>query len=163
ILLLTLVGAGAALLSAPGLPGEAAAKSPPVVTEGHVGRADANILGLVAPRDAGRPGAVLLHGGGRITDDAFARFIQLAGAKRARLVLVPSAYYGPSRYASRQQFVATMKRRFNSWVRLASTGRVKKFEFLYTDRPRDADDADFVRPLTRATGVWFCGGNQARL
>src|SRR5262249_33439747 len=115
ILLLTLVGAGAALLSAPGLPGEAAAKSPPVVTEGHVGRADASCVGLVAPRDAGRPGAVLLHGGGRITDDAFARFIQLAGAKRARIVLVPSAYYGPSRYASRQQFVATMKRRFNSW------------------------------------------------
>jgi cyanophycinase len=163
LLLLTLAGATAGLLSSWVLPGEAAAKSPPVVTEGHVGRADANILGLVAPRDAARPGAVLLHGGGRVTDDAFARFIQLAGGKRARIVLVPSAYYGPTGYASRQQFAARMKRRFSSWVRLASTGQVKKFEFLYTDRPRDADDAAFVRPLARATGVWFCGGDQARL
>src|SRR5262245_44605917 len=34
-------------------------------------RAAENILGLPARRDPSRPGAVMLHGGGRFTDDAF--------------------------------------------------------------------------------------------
>jgi cyanophycinase len=126
------------------------------------GHADDNILGLPAPRDPSRPGAVMLHGG-RITNDAFARFVELAGGKQARIVLVPSAGYRPADYASRQQFVDRLNRRFSSWVRLASTGQVSQFEFLYTDDPSDADDAAFVRPLASATGVWFCGGAQSRL
>lgn len=125
--------------------------------------ADDNILGLPAPLSAGRPGAVMLHGGGRVTDDAFARFVELAGGKQARIVLVPSAGYRAVDYATRQQFAAALNRRFSSWARLASTGRVNHFEILATDDPGDADDAAFVRPLASATGVWFCGGAQSRL
>jgi cyanophycinase len=46
---------------------------------------------------------------------------------------------------------------------VASAGRVRAFEFLATDDPRDADDPAFVRPLAAATGVWFSGGRQPRL
>jgi cyanophycinase len=126
-------------------------------------RADDNILGLPAPRDPSRPGAVMLHGGERITDDAFARFVERAGGKQARIVLVPSAGYRRADYDSMQHFTDAMKRRFSSWVRLASTGQISSFEFLATDDPADADRAAFVRPLNSATGVWFCGGAQSRL
>ncbi|HEY7313715.1 MAG TPA: sigma-70 family RNA polymerase sigma factor [Gemmataceae bacterium] len=125
--------------------------------------AEDNVLGLPKPRDARRPGAVVLHGGGRITDSAFDRFVALAGGQRARLVLVPSAGFRPRDYDNNEQFLAVMRRRFSSWVRLASTGQVARFEFLCTDDPDDADDAAFVRPLETATGVWFSGGFQTRL
>jgi cyanophycinase len=170
LLMVTMIGAGAGWLVVGGWPGEAAAYSPPKVTERHSGpKADAspaaggNILGLVVPRDPRHTGAVLLHGGGPVTNDVCARFIRLAGGRQARLVLVPSASYGPTGYDSRREFANDMKRRFSSWVRLASTGRVRKFEFLYTDDPDDADDPAFVRPLESATGVWFCGGDQWQL
>lgn len=122
-----------------------------------------NVLGLPPPRDARRPGAVVLHGGGRITDSAFERFVALAGGPQARLVLVPSAGYRPRDYDSNAQFLAEMRRRFSSWVGLVSRGQAAHFEFLYTDSPDDADEAAFVRPLETATGVWFCGGDQTRL
>lgn len=125
--------------------------------------AEDNVLALPAPRDARRPGAVVLHGGGRITNDAFDRFIALAGGPRARIVLVPSAGYGPRGYDNNDQFVAVLRRRFSSWVALAATGKAASVEFLYTDDPGDADNAAFVRLLASATGVWFCGGDQSRL
>jgi cyanophycinase len=128
-----------------------------------VGRAADNVLGLPAPHDASRPGAVVLHGGGPLTSSVFTRFIELAGGKQARIVLVPSAGYNRASYRTRREFEDAMKRRFGAWVNLAASGRVKSCEFLATDDPDDADDAAFVRPLVAATGVWFCGGAQSRL
>src|SRR5579871_5310523 len=105
------------------------------------------VLGLPKPRDARRPGAVFLHGGGKLSDEAFARFIALAGGPKAHIVLVPSAGFGRSGYDNEEQFQAALQRRFSAWVRLAATGKVAHFEFLHTDNPADADDAAFVRPL----------------
>jgi cyanophycinase len=127
------------------------------------GRADDNPLGLPAPQDPERPGAVMLHGGKRITEDAFERFVELAGGRNARIVLVPSAGWRPADYTTRREFTDAISRRFGSWVRLASDGRVADFTFLATDDPADADDPAFVRPLLTATGVWFSGGAQSRL
>lgn len=122
-----------------------------------------NILGLPTPRDTTRPGAIMLHGGGPVSNEVFQRFIDLAGGKQARIVLVPSAGYRPADYDSRQAFRSALNRRFASWVYQGTSGHIKSFDFLYTDDPEDADDSSFVRPLTSATGVWFCGGDQARL
>lgn len=121
------------------------------------------VLGVPAPRDASRPGAVVLHGGGRLTDEAFDRFVALAGGRQARIVLVPSAGYRRAEYDSDSAFQSALRRRFASWVRLPSTGEASRFDFLCTDNPKDADDDGFVRSLTTATGVWFCGGTQSRL
>ncbi len=118
--------------------------------------ADDNVLGLPTPRDPARPGAVLLHGGGRITGDVFDRFVALAGGRQARIVLVPSAGYSADD-------LAIIKRRYSSWVRLTSSGSASSFEFLTTDDPADANDPAFVAPLLNATGVWFSGGYQSRI
>jgi cyanophycinase len=125
--------------------------------------AEDNVLGLPRPRDPGRPGAVLLHGGGRLGNDAFDRFVALAGGPRARIVLVPSAGFRRGDYDSDESFLTALRTRFSGWLRLAASGKVRSVEFLATDDPKDAEDANFVRLLTTATGVWFSGGAQARL
>jgi cyanophycinase len=122
-----------------------------------------NVLGLPAPRDPDRPGAVVLHGGGPLGQDVFDRFLQLAGGAEARIVLVPSAGHRPTDYASNAEFVAAMKYRFSGWVSLATERKIASFQFLYTDDPADADNPVFVKSLESATGVWFSGGAQSRL
>lgn len=126
-------------------------------------QAEDSLLGLPTPVDPKRPGAVVLHGGGLITDEVFDRFIELAGGENASIVFVPSAGFRPADYPSKQDLMNALARRYGSWVELQPTGRVRKFTFLYTDDPDDADNPDFVNPLADATGVWFSGGYQSRL
>ncbi len=126
-------------------------------------RAQDSLLGLPPANDPQRPGAVLLHGGGRITDDVFDRFVELAGGRNASIVFIPSAGFRPADYDSDQELLAALSRRYGSWVKLQPSGRIRQFTFLYTDDPEDADDLEFVKPLEEATGVWFSGGAQSRL
>lgn len=126
-------------------------------------RADDNPLGLPAPIDKAKPGSILLHGGGSISDDVFERFIAMAGGKDARIVLVPSAGYRLGDYETEAEFLDNVATRFNAWVQLAVKGQVRSFQFLFTDEPEDANDPAFVKPLENATGVWFSGGSQERL
>ena len=126
-------------------------------------RAEDSLLGLPQPRNTNRPGSVVLHGGGLITNDVFDKFVELAGGKDARIVLVPSAGYRLADYPDMKSYRATLSSRYSSWVQLKIDGRVADFRFLTTDNPNDADQPDFVRPLETATGVWFSGGNQSRL
>jgi cyanophycinase len=125
--------------------------------------ADDNLIGLPTPNDPRKPGAVMLHGGGRIDNDVFDRFVELAGGAQARIVLVPSAGFRPTDYDSEADFLRAVRARYGSWVALPSRGQARHFQFLYTDDPDDADDASFVKPLETATGVWFSGGAQGRL
>lgn len=126
-------------------------------------QAEESLLGMPAPADPKRPGAVVLHGGGRVTDDVFDRFVELAGGRRASIVFVPSAGFRLGDYDSAEELEEVLTRRYGSWASLRPSGRIRKFTFLYTDDPDDADDPDFVKPLEDATGVWFSGGAQSRL
>jgi len=125
--------------------------------------ADDSPLGLPTPKDPKRPGAIMLHGGGYITDEVFDRFLELAGGRDASIVFVPSAGFRRADYASEAELNAALARRYVSWVTLQASGRIRKFQFLNTDDPAAADDPDFVKPLEEATGVWFSGGDQSRL
>lgn len=125
--------------------------------------AEDNPLGLPTPRDPERPGAVLLHGGGYITDEVFDRFIELAGGPEASIVFVPSAGFRLADYESKEALNEALERRYVSWMTLQSSGRIRKFQFLNTDDPEAANDPNFVKPLQEATGVWFSGGDQSHL
>ncbi|MBC8114597.1 MAG: Type 1 glutamine amidotransferase-like domain-containing protein [Candidatus Saccharimonas sp.] len=126
-------------------------------------RAEESLLGLPQPQNTNRPGCVVLHGGGLITQDVFDRFVELAGGKNARIVLIPSAGYRLADYPDMKSYRATLASRYSSWVQLKIDGRVADFRFLTTDNPNDANHPEFVRPLESATGVWFSGGDQGRL
>ena len=122
-----------------------------------------NILGLPKPDDPQRPGAIVLHGGGRVTNDVFDRFVELAGGKRAKIVFVPSAGFRVGNYDNEDELLQALRRRYSGWVDLERSGEVASFRFLYTDDPEDAETRTFVRPIEEATGVWFSGGSQLRL
>jgi cyanophycinase len=125
--------------------------------------ADDNLLGLPESLDANRPGAVMLHGGGLITDDAFNEFIELAGGREAKVVFVPSAGYQVGSYGNEEEFLDAVSTKYSAWSTLPEQGKIREFQFLYTDDPEDADDPQFTAPLEEATGVWFSGGFQGRL
>ena len=125
--------------------------------------ADDNVLDLPEPNVATQPGSVMLHGGGRVTEDAFDRFIDMAGGRNAKIVFVPCAGYRPSDYESEAEYLEEITDRYYGWASLAVDGHIASFQFLYTDDPEDADKEDFVKPLEEATGVWFSGGYQGRL
>ena len=120
-------------------------------------------LGLPHPRDPQRPGAVVLHGGGRVTDDVFNYFVARAGGAKARIVFVPCAGYRPTDYTTEANYLSVLSTRYSAWANLKRNGHVADFRFLYTDDPTDANDAQFVQSLEQATGVWFSGGLQSRL
>lgn len=110
-----------------------------------------------------QPGSLMLHGGGRMTLEAFDCFVNLAGGPEAKIVLIPSAGYRAADYENLDRFTSAINRNFRMWTRLPSLGKASSVELLHTDDPRDANDELFIQPLTKATGVWFSGGDQLQL
>lgn len=126
-------------------------------------KAEESLLGMPKPLDPNAPGAVMLHGGGRISEEQFERFVELAGGKKAYIVMVPSAGFRVGDYNTEREFQYAVTYRYASWPTLKTSGRIAQFQFLYTDDPDHADDPRFVKALEKATGVWFSGGDQRRL
>lgn len=96
-------------------------------------------------------GCVMLCGGGELPDAVYDEFIRIAGGRRARIVLIPSAHPYDD--------VKQLSDRFSTWKNYDVTS----FDFLHTDDPDEANDADFVAQLEHATGVWIASGAQSRL
>jgi cyanophycinase len=112
--------------------------------------------GKAAPVVGPKKGALVIMGGGgkdRTFEQIFAKFVELAGGKEARIVIVTTAASsspefnyansGALRYAKEKLGVA------------AAT-------VLHTHDRKVADTAEFVKPITTATGIWFGGGRQWR-
>ncbi len=114
-----------------------------------------NAQDLAKPAVGPEKGALVIMGGGgkdRTFPDVFAKFVELAGGKEARIVIVPTA--------------ASSDPNFNytkSWsVKLAQDLGVAGITILHTHDRVEAGTEAFVKPLTTATGVWFGGGRQWR-
>lgn len=122
-----------------------------------------NVLLLPDAKDPKNPPKLVLHGGGKITDDVFEKFVELAGGKNARIVFIPNAGYRQAEFDTEEEFIETLRVRFNAWPYLEASGQIERFQFLYTDEPDDAQEEEFIQPLLDATGVWFSGGAQGRL
>ena len=96
----------------------------------------------------------LLIDGGATEAPTFARFVELAGGKGARLVVIPNASVTkPMSAAAMQKLFCGL---FKAFPQVPCT-------VLYTDDPKVANTAGFAAPLREATGVWFVGGRHWRL
>ena len=95
-------------------------------------------------------GALMLVGGGRIPDDVIDRFVELCGGSAARIVVVPTA----------AEMLDLSDHRDAERFRSAGAGEVT---VLHTRDRTLAKSAEFLEPITKATGVWFTGGRQWRL
>jgi len=107
---------------------------------------------VVGPR---RGSLVIMGGGGRDYQfpEIFAKFVELAGGKRARIVVVPTAASSAPDFDYQR----------SSAIPLARKLGVSEVSVLHTHDRKEADTEDFVKLLKRATGVWFGGGRQWRL
>jgi cyanophycinase len=96
-------------------------------------------------------GALIIAGGGRLGSDVMDRFIELAGGRNAKIVVIPTA-------GEQDEFNSDW-----SGLRPFSEAGVRTVTILHTRDPRVADRESFAAPLREATGVWIPGGRQWRL
>ena len=111
-------------------------------------RNDLAAAGLAAGETAG---ALVIVGGGGLPNVIRDRFLELAGGRKARLVVIPTA----SMRADRPEALKS----FAFW----KSQDVASVKLLHTRDPKQANDPEFVKPLAEATGVWLSGGDQSRL
>jgi cyanophycinase len=105
-----------------------------------------------APQPAGLAGgALVIVGGGLLPDVVRDRFLELAGGKSARLVVIPTA-------SSRAEIPGGSKS-YAYW----KAQNVASVVELHTRMRQQADNTAFVKPLREATGVWMGGGDQSKL
>jgi cyanophycinase len=100
---------------------------------------------------AGINGVLIIYGGGKLSDAALDRFLELAGGDKARLVVIPTA---------------TEKADDVELDSYATTWRNRGFrtvDVLHTCDRTVADSDAFTAPLKSATAVWFVGGQQSRI
>jgi cyanophycinase len=103
------------------------------------------------PRPAARGGALVICGGGGTPDSIRARFLELAGGPGARIVVIPTAH----QVADSPGADAIL----DPWRDLGPAS----IRLFHTRSREMANDATFVRPLAKATGVWIGGGRQSLL
>ncbi len=97
------------------------------------------------------PGSLVIVGGGCTPEGVRNRFLQLAGGRHARLVVIPTA--------SAKADTPTLLKSFGYW----KAQDVASCVLLHTRHREQANDPNFSRPLQDATGVWLSGGDQSKL
>ncbi|KAK7740915.1 hypothetical protein SLS53_004978 [Cytospora paraplurivora] len=96
-------------------------------------------------------GALVVVGGGTLSDNIYQRVIDLAGGNESAIVVIPTAD-GADSYDQDAAGASNFRRL-----------GVKNVTVLHTYDPQVADTEEFVKPLLDAKGVWFGGGRQWRL
>jgi cyanophycinase len=100
-------------------------------------------------------GTLVIVGGGQLKESGILeKFIELAGGKDAKIVVVPTAggnknKDGSLKVYSEDDVLKTWRARGLTHVTM-----------LHTADPKVADTAEFVQPLIAANAVWFDGGRQ---
>jgi cyanophycinase len=96
-------------------------------------------------------GSLVIVGGGLLPDTIRERFLELAGGKKGRLVVIPTA--------SEFDDQTRIYRSYNYW----KTQELASVVMLHTLDPKEANKPAFVKPLKEATAAWLGGGDQSRL
>lgn len=93
------------------------------------------------------PGTLFIAGGGELPDAVRERFVQLAGGKNAKLVVIASAD------------VPDAEKSVEAWKQLGPVSVV----LLPARQREEADREALVKPLTEATGVWLAATEPTKL
>ena len=111
-----------------------------------------------APEYGPAKGTLLIVGGGTLDGTGIAeKFIQLAGGKDKKFVIVPTA--GGNRNANGEVREYKEEEVLRSWK---ATG-LTNVRMLHTHDPKVANTPEFAKILTDANAVWFNGGRQWNL
>lgn len=101
---------------------------------------------------AGLPGPLVIVGGGTVPDEARQAFFDLAGKEKAKIVIIPTASAEADDSKNDKSFL-------KAWEEM----KPASVQVLHTRDSKKANDPDFVKALTEATGVWFSGGDQTKI
>jgi cyanophycinase len=96
-------------------------------------------------------GSLLICGGGKMPPSVQDRFLLLAGGDLARVVIIPTA--------SRKADTPEVEKVLLPW----KGRKMATLALLHTRDRKQADNPAFLKPLSEATGVWLCGGDQKLL
>jgi cyanophycinase len=102
--------------------------------------------------EPGKSGSLVIVGGGEIPDSLRDKFMALAGAKAAKLVVIPTAGNAADRKEEEEGYL-------KPWRKYSPAS----LTLLHTRSRAKADDPEFARPIASATAVWFSGGDQVDL
>ena len=111
---------------------------------------------LIIDADALKPiepiaGSLVIVGGGKVPDVIWQRFMKLAGGKNAHVVVIPTA--------SKEADTLDLDEYLKKW----RDRNPASVTILHTRSKEDANDPNFVKPLEKATAIWFGGGGQSRI
>lgn len=101
-------------------------------------------------------GSLLIVGGGgnpKYLKEILDKFVELAGGKDARIVVIPTAASSSPDYDYQNHYLAR---------RLKSQYEVKSVTIAHTHDRKIANTEAFVMPFKNATAIWFSGGRQWR-
>lgn len=109
-------------------------------------------INAASASNKGMLGALMLCGGGPLPPNLLETFFELGQASQGSLVIIPSA----SSYADTGDYGPML----GPWQRFPWAS----VQILHANsRNEIVNDADFVKPLQKATAVWISGGDQRRL
>ena len=94
-------------------------------------------------------GALVIGGGGGMPAEVWVRFVELAGGKNSRIVILPTAVEDPT---AEEGFEARVLKQAGA-AQIVTLPQIQRSEI---------EEAEFLAELDRATGVWFGGGRQWR-
>jgi cyanophycinase len=97
-------------------------------------------------------GTLVICGGGGVPEQVRDRFFELAGGHSARIVVIPTA----SDYKLDDPRILSS---LDPWKQRGPAS----VQFFHTRNRDQANDLNFIKPLTEATGVWIGGGKQVKL
>jgi len=100
----------------------------------------------------GIKGSLVICGGGALPDSVRDKFIQLAGGKRARLVIIPTGSGDDTLENDGREVAEIWKSREPASITI-----------VHTRSPDEANNPQFVEPIRHATGVWVTGGKQSEI
>lgn len=107
------------------------------------------LFALFSLLDAGDKGSLVIIGGGSRPDYVMHKIMELAGGKNAKLVVIPNASGEP---------VETAEYQINGLKKLG----YENIFYIY-GKNAELDKPEILQQLEGVTGVFFSGGDQARL
>jgi cyanophycinase len=106
---------------------------------------------IVSAQSVGPKNGKLMIVGGGAANPLVEKFVELAGGKDARIVVIPTA--GNSEEFTEDWYFSKMVKEFGA----------KSVALIHTRDPKIADTEEFCKPFKNATGIWFTGGRQWKL
>ena len=97
-----------------------------------------------------KKGKLMIVGGGA-ANPLIEQFVELAGGKNAKIVVIPTA--GTQDIFEEDYYL----------IKLIEELGAQSVELIHTRDPKIANTEEFVHPIKEATGIWFAGGRQWRL